>query len=1140
MGVTVRLLGPVEVVQDGVRLPVRDGQEQAVVARLGLDARRAVSVAEVSAAVWEEPPASAEASVRVLVSRLRKAWLAEGVDVLRTTPSGYSLDVPEVDASIFQSLVQRGRAELSQRRFAPAAATLRQALDLWRGQPFGGAGTPALYPAAAQLTEVHLSAAESLLEASLELGQFAQVAAESERLCRAHPLREGLWAFRMRALYGAGRQADALAAYRELRDLLRDELGIDPSPAVRELEQSILAQDPRLTASGVSAGPAVVALPDPLRAAERFPLVGRDREIAAAVRAWDSVCAGGSGLLLVTGAPGIGKTRLAREIARLVYGRAGVVLYGRCDEDLAVPYRPFIESLTHLVTHVSDAAVDGPSGALLARLTHPGMEAEPAAAWDVGRFLLFGAVESALRAATRRKPVLLVVDDLQWADRSSQLLLAHLAGALIPGLLILATCRDQEHELSDAIAALTRTATATRTALAPFDTAQTASLISFAHPTGGRGTEAAAAQLQRLTGGNPFFVTETVQHLSDRGLLAKGLDPDNLGPPDSVRDIVRARVNRLGPATAELLATAAAVGAEFNLAVLGGVAGLPAERLLALLESAERAGLVADSGGYRRRFAHALVAQTLYADLTPSRRTLLHARTAEAMTAAGTCEPGEIAFHYLAGMTPDNVESAVGAATAAGDHALGALAPDEAVRWYTAALLALPPPRDDERHARAMLNLGIAQRQAGLPEHRDTLLSAARMARAAHTDDVLIGSALAAHRGGFASLGQVDTERLALFDAALATAEPASVAKVRLLAIKACELTWEPDAQRRLDAVHAAVAAARAFGEPAQMLFAIAQTITAQWIPDTTRERLALLTEARGIADSAGDRPAQAHVRQLLSAMLLENAQGADAAAALAEAAQMSARAPEPFARYVGAFLGGCGALARGDLARAEADAGLALATGQALGQPDAQHWYEEQMFFIRWAQGRLTEVLGGHRMIAAELPLVTSRAAELAYAEATAGDRARARTLLDSLSQAKFVTFYGPPWLGTTCLWADAAVAVHDRAAAAALYRMLRPWAHLFATAGPVPVHAVAYSLGVLAGFLGKPAAAGHLHDALDVHDKAETPFGSALTHLVLSELDAKDSGSAPARHARAALDIAHEHGFEAIRARAAELLKP
>ena len=99
MGVTVRLLGPVEVVQDGVRLPVRGRQERAVVARLGLDARRAVSVAEVSAAVWDEPPASAEASVRVLVSRLRKAWLAEGVDVLRTTPSGYSLDAPEVDAT---------------------------------------------------------------------------------------------------------------------------------------------------------------------------------------------------------------------------------------------------------------------------------------------------------------------------------------------------------------------------------------------------------------------------------------------------------------------------------------------------------------------------------------------------------------------------------------------------------------------------------------------------------------------------------------------------------------------------------------------------------------------------------------------------------------------------------------------------------------------------------------------------------------------------------------------------------------------------------------------------------------------------------------------------------------------------------
>ena len=274
--------------------------------------------------------------------------------------------------------------------------------------------------------------------------------------------------------------------------------------------------------------------------------------------------------------------------------------------------------------------------------------------------------------------------------------------------------------------------------------------------------------------------------------------------------------------------------------------------------------------------------------------------------------------------------------------------------------------------------------------------------------------------------------------------------------------------------------------------------------------------------------------------MLLENAQGAEWPAALAEAAQMSAPAPEPFARYVGAFLGGCGALARGDIARAEGNAGLALATGQALGQPDAQHWHRGKDAFIRWAQGRLNEVLGGHRMIAADLPLVTSRAAELAYVEATVGDRVRAQALLDSLGEAKFATFYGPPWLGTTCLWA-AARACTDRAAAATSSTACSGRGR---TCSP-PQGRCRPRHGMLPRRARRPprqaAAADHLHDALNVHDKAETPFGSALTHLALSELNTQGrAAGAPTRHARAALEIAQEHGFEAIRARAAELVSP
>src|SRR5664279_1339835 len=238
--IVVRILGPLEVISGGRRIPIRGGKERALLVRLALGSGRAVSPDLLVAALWDgKPPASADASVRVLLSRVRKALSAAGADdVIRTRPPGYVLSVDEIDAVQFEVLSARGRVELAEGRPDRAATTLTEALAV--------VGSEYLRVEAARLEQTRLAVLEDRIAADLACGRHADVHAELEALCRTHPLREGLWALWITALYRCSRQADALAAYHELKVVLAEELGIDPSPRLRQLEAAVLDQDPML------------------------------------------------------------------------------------------------------------------------------------------------------------------------------------------------------------------------------------------------------------------------------------------------------------------------------------------------------------------------------------------------------------------------------------------------------------------------------------------------------------------------------------------------------------------------------------------------------------------------------------------------------------------------------------------------------------------------------------------------------------------------------------------------------------------------------------------------------------------------------------------------------------------------------
>jgi predicted ATPase/DNA-binding SARP family transcriptional activator len=339
--VEFRILGPVEAGQPGSRADLGGPRERALLARLLLSANHVVSADRLAEDLWSgDPPAHWAATLRVYVSRLRRA-LGESSGALITRPPGYGLVIADgqLDAAGFDRLATVGAAELAAGRPQAAADVIGRALSLWRGQALGDVADMTFAQAhASRLEESRLAATENLMTAELACGRHAAVAGELEMLTDSHPMREQLWALRITALYRSGRQADALSAYRALRTHLAEELGVDPSPELRQLNERVLRQDPALAwPTGASqpdapGEPPASALPRDNGSASRLPMepnafIGRERELATI-----GELLGLSRLLTLTGPGGSGKSRLAIRYASQFQSRYAD---GVCLTDLA-------------------------------------------------------------------------------------------------------------------------------------------------------------------------------------------------------------------------------------------------------------------------------------------------------------------------------------------------------------------------------------------------------------------------------------------------------------------------------------------------------------------------------------------------------------------------------------------------------------------------------------------------------------------------------------------------------------------------------------------------------------------------------------------------------------------------------------
>ena len=734
-----RLLGSLEV-RTGAR-PVSLGglKQRALLALLLLNANRVVARERMVDELWgENPPETAVATVQVYVSRLRKL-LPEGT--LVTSPPGYVLAVePEVfDLREFERLVSEARSSQPEH----AAELLREALELWRGPPLAEfQDEPFARSEGARLDDLRLAALEDRIEADLALGRHADLVGELEVLIEQQPHRERLRAALMLALYRAGRHPEALDAYRNAREAL-DDIGLEPGAALRRLERQILNQDTALDLSRRT--PLAVerlTLPGPLVPDSPFPFVGRAAELALLREALERAKSGEGRVILLEAEAGGGKTRLIRELAHDALNDGVLALYGTSDPAVVTPHQPLREWLAFLL-RVADADTLreclGPQGAQLTRLV-PELshlagtsQAEPDRP-ELDRFALQGAVMELLTRLSRVQPLLLVLDDVQWADSETLQLVRRLArSAPEARWLVVGAYRSEQtaDQLVDALADLSRLEGVTRLALGNLSTADVSAFIKAS--TDAEATTGLVDAIEDLTDGTPLLLCELWRALRSSGGVEVSTVVQLTRPiaelrgSERLRDVVQPRLTRLAPATAALVDVASVVGTRFELGVVAAATGIEQHDLVVAIEEAADSGLIEElpDPSPACRFSHELVRRVVYDRIARVRRVELHLRVGEALERAHRAEPTrvlpELAHHFTLAAPIAGAERAVHYNLEAAQAATAAAAFTEAAaRLQTALELGITDARE---HVRVSVELAVLLAETGRIAEAEPILT---------------------------------------------------------------------------------------------------------------------------------------------------------------------------------------------------------------------------------------------------------------------------------------------------------------------------------------------------------------------------------------------------------------------------------
>jgi tetratricopeptide (TPR) repeat protein len=917
-------------------------------------------------------------------------------------------------------------------------------------------------------------------------------------------------------------------------------------------------------------------LPSRLSVRPSAGVVGRDAEMAAVWDAFKRV-AGGEGrkVLLIGGEAGLGKTTLVAEVARAASDAGACVLFGHCEEDLASPYQLFAEALGHYVTHAEEAQLldhVGAHGSELVRLVPalarrlPGLPPSKATDADTERYLLFAAAVGLLVQVSRDRPVLLVLDDLQWADKASLQMLRHLAAADQPlRLLFLGTYRDDElsrsHPVLDFLAAMHRQHGVERIELTGLDDV---GVVSLMEAVAGQNLDGAAVDVARAvyreTDGNPFFVTEVLRHLSETGAISQdntgqwvaGDTVDALTLPESVRVVIGARVGRLGHDAERVLSLAAVIGRDFDLDLLARVTRQSEDDLLDVLEAAAAVALVREIGDTQGRytFAHALIQHTLYEDLGPTRRARAHRRIAEALEDICGGRPGprvgELARHWVAADEPIDLTRAIDYSRQAGDAALGALAPADALGYYTQAqnLCVRADEPDPVLELDLAIGLGTAQRQTGDPAFRDTLLGAARRADDLDDTDRLVAAALANDRGWVSAVGDIDDDKVEILETAAARLATDHPGRPLVLATLCSEVIYGSPLDRRRLLADEALALAERSADEAVTVRVLNHVFVPLFVPSLLDQSLTRTAETLTRAERVGD-PALLFFAAWWRAAAAGRAGDIDEVdRCYAMAGSLADQLDQPTLIWTHTMALAERAQIAGDTDEVERLTTKALAVGMESGQPDATVYFGTQISRVVWQQGTLGDLTPLIEETIADNPRLPAHSL-LAMASAEGNQFEDATRLLEDFAAEGFELPLDPLWLTAMAMYAEAAIECREPRYAEPLFDLLAPWAGQFCTDGGVTAHGpVSHYLGGLATVLGRyDEATAYLSRAAALNARIGAKFFAARTDLTWGRTLVERNAPGDADKARHLLSksqaVAQAHGYAKVEQRAAEALR-
>jgi class 3 adenylate cyclase len=911
----------------------------------------------------------------------------------------------------------------------------------------------------------------------------------------------------------------------------------------------------------------ILGMPESLDATRRFEFVGRAREWDTVRAAWDSALAGHGSLVVASGEPGIGKTRLCREFGQTVRSEGAIVLHGSCAEVTGWAFEPFVQALRHCLARVADASgLLGRDPAELARIVPeiyervPDLESAAGADAETARHRLFEAVSSWLVELSHHAPVLFVLDDLSWADDASLTLMRHLIKSTShERVLFLASYRPGDATpqarrfLEDEAASIRR--------VDLVGLHQDHALVFAENVLGGpldRNGRAVVMTAARSVGGNPLYLGEVVAYLTETGGLVS--DPMNVwtgGPaadahavPASVRDVIRRRIDRLGQAAHRVLRAAAVVGTSVEQSLLLRLLESNLAECLTGLEDAVDAGFLKVVGDGRYEFTHAVYRDVLYDNMAPLRRTGEHLRVGETIERvyASDLDPwlDVLAYQFEHCTQMAGPDRAIEYLRRAGRQAEGRLGHDDAAGFYRRALrVAESAAADDRLRCELLIELGDAERRSGQQGARRTLLDATRRAIDLGDGTLATRAVLGSGRGIFSLAGSVNTERVTALRDVLTLLGPEPTAnRARVLAALSAELTFDDDRSAPESASDEALAIARELGDPTTLVTTLGLRLVAIWRPDTVQERLEIGAELDGYRALAGKRSGQflsAMTQYCQSAMEAGELDRADQLLGWIE--QTASELRQPTAVGFAKLRLANRACIAGRLDEAESLATEAHQLCLSGGQPDAEAFFAGQLFTIRLHQGRLDEVVDLVERAATRHPGIKALRAAVAACAAELDEIDRCRSTLDQVAADLDEIRFDLNWLPAMALMAIAASRLGDAAVGSRLRANFEPYRHQFIDNASTFFGSVAHFHALCSTTVGDDDGADESFSAaIAAHRRLDSRPLLARTQLEYATALARRS---PRRDdeaiemARAALVEAERSGYRTIARRSSDLIR-